>query len=76
MEEVLTSKVVFYLMQNAKISYVPEPEGYGKHEHDHEHVHGENCDHDAEPVEAAAEPPVKAESTKEKKTEKASAKKS
>ena len=74
MEEVLTSKVVFYLMQNAKINYVPEPEGYGKHEH--EHVHGENCEHDAEPVEAASEPPAKAESPKEKKSaEKASAKK-
>ena len=72
MEEVLTNKVVFFLMQNAKISYVPEPEGYGKHEHEH----GESCDHEheSESRQAVESAPSAREAAESKSGEKASAK--
>jgi trigger factor len=40
MEEVLTNKVVTFLVSKAKIEFVPEDQM--------PHVHGENCDHDHE----------------------------
>ena len=45
MEEVLTNKVVQFLVGSAKIQFVAEPE----HDHDHEHHHhkeGEACEHE------------------------------
>lgn len=45
MEEVLTNKVVEYLVDKAQLSYVPEPE----HDHAHDHEHGPGCSHDHEP---------------------------
>ncbi|HEY9778500.1 MAG TPA: trigger factor [Planktothrix sp.] len=62
MEEVLTNKVVYFLMSNAKINYVPEPEVP-------EHVHGENCDHEQEEKDEA-----KAEKAESKAKRKAPAK--
>jgi trigger factor len=50
MEEVLTNKVVQFLVSKAQIEYVDEPE----------HVHGEHCDHDhAEGAEAAEDSEAK-----------------
>ncbi len=45
MEEVLTNKVVQFLVGSAKIQYVPEPEHDHSHEH-HHHKEGEACDHE------------------------------
>jgi trigger factor len=73
MEEVLTNKVVQFLVGKAKIQYVPEPEE-AKHDHSHEHGHehhehqeGESHDHPKEGGEAT---------TSKKKASKESAQKS
>ena len=56
-EEVLTGKVVDYLVDNAKINYVPAESMPG---HEHAHVHGPGCDHDhaheVEPPRPAEDP--------------------
>lgn len=47
-EEVLTGKVVDFLVDNAQLSYVPDEHVHGpdcSHEHEHEHEHGADCDH-------------------------------
>lgn len=49
MEEVLTNKVVQFLVGKANIKYVEEPEHDHSHEHGHEHHHhkeGEACEHE------------------------------
>jgi trigger factor len=49
MEEVLTNKVVQFLVGSANIKYVEEPEHDHSHEHGHEHHHhkeGEACEHE------------------------------
>jgi FKBP-type peptidyl-prolyl cis-trans isomerase (trigger factor) len=51
MEEVLTNKVVQFLVGQAKIQFVPEPEVTHDHSHehgheDHEHKEGEACEHE------------------------------
>ncbi|HIA53172.1 MAG TPA: trigger factor [Candidatus Melainabacteria bacterium] len=71
MEEVLTNKVVEYLVGKAEIKYVPEPA----------HEHGPGCDHDhehgADQAKAKAEkkPEAKAEAKKDAEAEKKPAKK-
>lgn len=46
MEEVLTNKVVQFLVAKANIQFVPEPEGeHAGHEH-HNHKEGEACEHE------------------------------
>ncbi|HEY9731693.1 MAG TPA: trigger factor [Drouetiella sp.] len=49
MEEVLTNKVVQFLLGKANIKFVEEPEHDHSHEHGHEHHHhkeGEACEHE------------------------------
>ncbi|MGH9548093.1 MAG: hypothetical protein ACRD3W_01915, partial [Terriglobales bacterium] len=65
MEEVLTNKVVYFLVNSADIKYVPEPE---QPEHDHEH--GPGCDHDHE-----AQPKAEGEEAEKAEKKKAQAKK-
>lgn len=64
MEEVLTNKVVEYLVEKATVKFVEEPE----------HVHGENCDHDHEGHDHAKDD-AKAKKEAKPEAEKKSAKK-
>ncbi len=52
-EEVLTGKVVDFLVDNAELNYVEDTHVHGPecahgHEHEGGHEHGPDCDHDAE----------------------------
>lgn len=70
-EEVLTSKVVDFLVKTAQLNYVPDThEGHG-----HDHDHGEGCAHDHEPekekVKAKSSESKAADSAQEDKPKKA-----
>jgi trigger factor len=78
-EEVLTGKVVDYLVDNAQLNYVEDTHVHGpecahgdEHGHSHgEHEHGPNCDHshDEEPAKAPKAKAKKAASEEGEKEE-------
>ncbi|HEY9714376.1 MAG TPA: trigger factor, partial [Chroococcales cyanobacterium] len=71
MEEVLTNKVVQFLIGSAKIEYVPEE----PHEHKHDHEHGPNCDHGDHEGHAHGDEKAEAEDKPKKKAASKSAQK-
>ncbi len=49
MEEVLTNKVVEFVVSSAQIKFVPDTKPHEGHDHDHDHEHGHDHEHEHEP---------------------------
>ena len=69
MEEVLTNKVVYFLLSSSKINYVAEEE----HDHEHDHEGHDHEHHEHEPAHAGKKE-AKADDAETKDKEKAEAK--